>query len=117
MRVAAVVGTVTERTVEVVEPTEKSLVAWDHKLLRCGVRVYPSGTKVYIVQMRARGKAGKRVTVGRHGTISAEEARRREAAFIARINAGEEQVPEPTTARLAKGPTLTSGGVGEVVSG
>ena len=49
MRAAAGVGTVTERTVEFVEPTEKSLVAWDHKLLGFGVRVQPSGTKSFIV--------------------------------------------------------------------
>ena len=79
MRVAAGVGTVTERTVEVVQPTEKSLVAWDHKLLGFGVRAYPSGRHVYVAQARGPGerKSSKRVTVGRHGVINADEARRR----------------------------------------
>ena len=52
MRAAAGVGTVSDRTVEFVEPTEKSLVAWDHKLLGFGVRAQPSGTKSFWLNVR-----------------------------------------------------------------
>ena len=70
-----------------------------------GVRVYPSGGKVYIAQ--ARGPGGpKRVTVGRHGVLGAEQARQRAALIIARVKAGEEPVPEPLSARLSGGPTV-----------
>ena len=62
MRAAAGVGTVTERTVEVVEPTEKSLVAWDHKLKGFGVRVHHSGSKFYMVHKRSGGNS-RRVTI------------------------------------------------------
>ena len=65
-----------------------------------GVRVYPSGSKYYVVQTRAGGAEAKRVTVGRHGVITPEEARRRAALIIARIKAGEEPVPEPLALRL-----------------
>ena len=58
------------------------------------------------MQTRARGKAGLRVTVGPDGVITPEEARRRAALIIARIKAGEEPVPEPLSAKLAKGPTV-----------
>ena len=67
--------------------------------------MYPSGSKYYVVQTRAGGAAGKRVTVGRHGVITAEEARRRAALIIARIKAGEEPVPAPL-ARMETGPTV-----------
>ena len=70
------------------------------------MRVYPSGSKVYVVQTRAGGKAAKRVTVGRHGVITAEEARRRAAMIVARIKAGEDPVPDPMAARAAAGPTV-----------
>ena len=52
-----------------------------------GVRVYPSGRKVYVVQSRARG-APKRVTLGAYGELTAERARKRAAAVIERIKAG-----------------------------
>ena len=84
---------------------EKDTVFWDRELTGFGVRVYASGGKVYVAQ--ARGPDGpKRVTVGRHGVIGAEQARRRTALIIARIKAGEEPVPEPLAAKLANGPTV-----------
>ena len=64
--------------------------------------------KYYVVQTRAGGAAAKRVTVGRHGVISAEEARRGAALIIAQIKAGEEPIPEPMARRLANGPTVAA---------
>ena len=98
--------TISRRTVEALK-AEKDTVFWDSELLGFGVRVYPTGRKVYVVQTRADGKDGKRVTVGRHGVMTAEEARRRAALIVARIKAGEEPVPEPMAVKLAKGPTVT----------
>ncbi len=87
---------------------EKDTVFWDGELTGFGVRVYPTGARVYIAQ--ARGPEGpKRVAVGRHGVINAEQARRRAALIIARVKAGEEPAPEqmrakdgPSVAELAK---------------
>ena len=97
--------TISRRTVEALK-ADRDTVFWDSELLGFGVRVYPTGRKVYVVQTRAGGKDGKRVTVGRHGVISAEEARRRAALIVARIKAGEEPVPEPMAVTLANGPTV-----------
>ena len=73
---------------------EKDTVFWDRDLTGFGVRVYPTGSKVYVAQ--ARGPEGpRRVAVGRHGVINADEARKRAAHIIARVKAGEEAVPEP----------------------
>ena len=92
------------RTVEGLK-VDKDTVFWDRELTGFGVRIYPSGGKVYVVQ--ARGPAGpKRVTVGRHGVLGAEQARQRAALIIARVKAGKAPVPEPMTARLAGGPTV-----------
>ena len=43
---------------------------------------------------------------GRHGVITAEEARRRAALIISRIKAGEDPIPEPMAVKLAEGPTV-----------
>ena len=97
--------TISKRTVEALE-VGKDTVFWDSELSGFGVRVYPSGSKHYVVQTRAGGKAAKRVTVGRHGIVTAEEARRRAALIIARIKAGEEPAPEPLAVTLADSPTV-----------
>ena len=82
---------------------EKDTVFWDRELTGFGVRVYPTGAKVYIAQ--ARGPEGpKRVTVGRHGVIHGKQARQRAALIISRVKAGEAPVPEPI--KPAGGPTV-----------
>ena len=82
---------------------EKDTVYWDRDLTGFGVRVYPTGSKVYVAQ--ARGPGGpKRVTIGCHGVINADEARRRAALLILRVKAGEEAVLEPM--KPASGPTV-----------
>ena len=81
---------------------EKDTVYWDRRLTGFGVRVYPTGGKVYVAH--ARGPDGpKRVRVGRHGVLNAEDARKRAALIIARIKAGEDPVPEPMA---VSGPTV-----------
>ncbi len=49
--------------------------------------MYPSGLKVYVVQVRANGKS-KRVTVGWHRDVAPDQARKDAAKLIACIKAG-----------------------------
>ncbi len=83
-----------KRTVDALCVESKEAVFWDRDLPGFGVRVYPTGRKVYVVQ--TRGPDGpKRVTIGRHGKISAEQARKDAAVIIDRIKRGEPPVPPP----------------------
>ncbi len=83
--------TLTNRAVNALS-IEKDTVFWDRKLMGFGVRVYPSGGKVYLAQ--ARGPSGqKRVGLGRHGVLNADDARRQAALIVARIRAGEPMEP------------------------
>ena len=88
--------TISKRTVDGLSVDEKDAVFWDRELPGFGVRVYPSGSKVYVVQTRAKGKS-KRVTLGRHGVISADQARRKAAETIARIKSGEDSEGKPAS--------------------
>ena len=98
--------TISKRTVDALVVEGKDAVFWDRDLKGFGVRVHPSGRKVYLVQSRgARGP--KRLTLGRHGDLTAEEARKKAAAVIDRIKRGEDPLPpkpEPplTVALLAE---------------
>ena len=96
--------TLSNRTVAALK-VARDTVFWDRDLTGFGVRVYPTGGKVYIAQ--ARGPDGpKRMTVGRHDVLHADQARQRAALIIARIKAGEEPVPLPLAARVNGGPTV-----------
>ncbi|MCY4382997.1 MAG: site-specific integrase [Nitrospinae bacterium] len=95
-------GTLSNRLVEKLV-AEKDSVFWDRDLTGFGVRVYPTGSKVYVAQVRGP-KGPRRVTVGRHGVINADEARKRAASVIARVKAGEDVASGP--AKPAGGPTV-----------
>ena len=84
----------TKRTVDGFSAEDKDAVYWDRELPGFGARVYTTGRKVYVVQTRGPG-GPKRVTIGRHGEMSADEARKQAAVIIDRIKRGEDPVPPP----------------------
>ena len=89
------------RVVDALQFDRETLV-WDRNLPGFAVRVYPSGTRTYVVQTRGPYGA-RRITLGRHGVINATEARRRAWQVIARIKAGQEPLPEHSASRRAAG--------------
>ena len=72
---------ITKRTVDALKPHEREHVVWDDDLKGFGVRVHPSGRKVYIVKTRYRGRVIK-MTIGPHGAVSPTYARVRAAEII-----------------------------------
>ena len=94
--------TISKRTVDALTVEDRDAVFWDDRIPGFGVRVYPSGSKVYVVQTRHRGKS-HRVTLGRHGVITADRARKEAALAINRIKSGEDPVERGsvTVAELA----------------
>ena len=95
-----------KRIIDRLSVDDKDTVFWDRDLPGFGIRVYPSGAKVYVVQTRVFGRS-KRVTMGRHGKLSADQARKEATRIIARIKAGEsaplaEPSAAPTVADLAE---------------
>ena len=98
--------TISKRAVHALPADGNDALYWDRDLPGFGVRVYASGRKAYVVQCRGPN-GSQRVTIGQHGTITAEEARKQAAAIIDRIKRGEDPVPapaqpEPTVADLAE---------------
>ena len=85
------------REVDSLSVSGKDRIFWDRELAGFGVRVYPSGRKVYVVQSRARG-GPKRVTLGTHGELTATQARKRAAQVIDRIKGGGDPIPPPAQA-------------------
>ena len=98
---------VSKRSVDALRADHRDAVFWDRDLPGFGVRVHRTGRKSYVVQ--TRGPAGlKRVTIGRHGEVTPEEARKYAREIIDRIKRGmvptpdEAPAPELTVADLAE---------------
>ena len=79
--------TLTTRIVEALTVSDREFVVWDRELPGFGVRVHPSGSKVYMVHKRSGGKS-RRVTIGRHGVWSLDAARREAGGIIASLKNG-----------------------------
>lgn len=62
--------------VDVLLPPVASFVGWDIEIPGFGIRVYPSGRKVYILKYRV-GRAGRVrwATIGSHGSLTPDQAR------------------------------------------
>lgn len=67
---------ITKRQVEGMKPAASDVFAWDDELRGFGVRVKPSGLRSYVVQYRNAHGRSKRMTIGEHGRLTAEEARK-----------------------------------------
>jgi integrase len=69
---------ITKRLVNRLKPSDAEYFAWDGKLVGFGLRVQPTGARTYVVKYRpgsGRGAPTKRVTLGRVGTLTPDEAR------------------------------------------
>ena len=81
-----------KRTVDALSVGRGDSIFWDRELPGFGVRVYSSGKKKYVVQSRGPG-GSRRITLGEHGELTAERARRKAAEAIDRIKQGADPVP------------------------
>ncbi len=94
---------ITKRTVDALESGERERVVWDDDLKGFGVRVHPTGRRVYIVKTRYRGRPVK-VTIGPHGVVAPAEARTRAAEIMSDARAGKD--PAGWNRPDAKAPTM-----------
>ena len=71
--------TIAKRHVDALRPADREYFVWDRDLKGFGLRVQPTGEKSYVVKYRAgsgRKAPTRRITLGRVGTITPDEARK-----------------------------------------
>ena len=83
----------TARLVRDSRPGAGDTILFDRALPGFGLRIHPSGRKVYIVQARIDGRS-RRIVIARHGDMDLAEARRRARDLLARIRAGGDPAEE-----------------------
>lgn len=81
----------TKRFVESIVPDpQKTLKYWDDELSRFGIVVLPSGRRTYCIEYRNANRVQKRVKIGVHGQLTAEEARNLAKIQLAKVAHGED---------------------------
>jgi integrase len=95
----------TKRSVEGLIPAEKPYIAFDADLPGFGVRIMPTGSKSWVVEYRphggGRGVAKKRVTIGKCGSLTAEQARKAAGDILAKVRLGSDPAAEQKEMRAA----------------
>ncbi len=92
----------TKRVVEAAKPDpERDVFLWDSELPGFGLRVYPSGNRKYLVQYRTKTGRQRRAMLGRHGLLTAEQARGMARDMLAEAHKGGDPAGEIKAAREA----------------
>ena len=91
----------TKQIVDAAETKAAAYFVWCDSLRGFGARVHPSGRRVYYVDYRNRAGVRKRMTIGVHGKITTEEARKLALAVLGDATKGQDPAQERATRRTA----------------
>jgi site-specific recombinase XerD len=90
----------TKRALDAAKPREGEYFLWCDTLAGFGARIYPSGKKVFVAQVRVR-RGQRRVKIGAYGPYTVEKARQRAADIIRIAAEGRDPQREKAEARDA----------------
>ena len=93
----------TKRAVDALQSAEADYFVWDSEIVSFGIRAMRSGAKTYQAQYRKGGRT-RRVSLGRHGNITAEQARLKAREVMGLVAKGENPAEEISLHRRA--PTI-----------
>jgi integrase len=95
----------TKRAVDALAPGEKTYFTYDGKLPGFGLCVRPSGVKTFVFEYRAgaggRSAVKRRLTLGRYGPMTVEQAREAALDASARVRLGADPHTDKTERRAA----------------
>jgi len=95
----------TKRTVDALAADAKDYFVWDTLIAGFGIRIMPSGAKTYQAQYRKGGRT-RRISLGRHGTLTVEQARLLAKEVLGDVAKGEN--PAEDIAQHRKAPTVAA---------
>jgi integrase len=89
----------TKRIVDDAIPHESPYFLWCSELPGFGVRVFPTGKRIYYADYRNTEGTRRRMSLGHHGKLTTEEARKEAMKTLGGVLRGEDPVEERTTRR------------------
>ncbi len=91
----------TKRVIDGLQPEAKDLFVWDAQLPGFGLRVWPSGKRVFIFQYRTKHRQTRRPVIGQYGTMTVEQARGIARQWAAQVHQGGDPGGERRQVRTA----------------
>lgn len=98
--------TLTAKKVRDTKPTAKSFIVWDDDPVGLGLRVWPSGKKVFILNYRVDGRS-RRMNIGTTSEFSLAQARETARESMRKVRAGTDPLDERRTRKEL--PTVSEG--------
>jgi integrase len=96
---------ITKRTVDSVQPRDKPFILFDAAIKGFGIRVMPSGARVFVLEYRpgagGRNVAKRRLTLGRYGAMTVDQARTAALNALAHIRLGSDPQAEKSRQRAS----------------
>ncbi len=94
-------GKISKRTVDAITPAPKDTYVWDTTIKGFALKVTPPGTKTYLFEYKDRSRKTRRVTIGHHGVITAEQARDKAKTLAAEVELGGDPAADKSSHRAA----------------
>ena len=88
---------ITKRVIDSTAVADHDVFVWDSEIPGFGLRVKPSGVRTYILQFRNQQGRSRRLTIGRHGVLTPDEARKEARKLLGDVARG----LDPAAARTA----------------
>lgn len=94
-------GKLTKRVVDAAAPKATAYFLWCSQLAGFGVRIQPTGKRIYYVDYRNRSGTRKRLAIGAHGKITTEEARKLALSILGSVVRGNDPAADRAKRRDA----------------
>jgi hypothetical protein len=93
-------------TVDAIHVGERDIYLWDDELAWFGLKITPTGRRVYLIQYRIGGRKGRtrRITFGTHGVLTPHQARQEAKRLLGEVQVGRD--PAAPRDRLKRTLTL-----------
>ncbi len=77
-----------------VNPTDRDVVVWDDSLPGFGLRAKASGAKTFVIQYRNRSGRSRRLSIGKLGKITLDQARKEAVRLMGQVATGHDPAEE-----------------------
>ena len=94
---------ITKKTVDSLAASSSDFFVWDTEIPLFGIKITPKGNKIYVLQYRFNGRL-RRFTIGKHGTITPDHARREARKILGLVASGVD--PANNKQKMKSSPTI-----------